>query len=575
MPPFWAQKPHPNKHSLSTLLSPSLHLEMVLYADTASELAIMTGYEDDSRERERIENTVSTLGYEMSARTPSNVEENSQMVEIEPQNMAVFAPENHQLGTASSEEQGNATNIDSNTFRALSTQILRVQIDRLRGINQQLLMTSGPSDITILSQSASVEDQSHSSVEQGRSRTLPLEAADPEEGTEPENGNDESDLSLYEELKNLYRRCHQSLPFLSLFLLHFAYQHTLGIFILVTGSLSIMGLDQRLRSQIVLKENVNTLKLFGIAAICIIDIFALACVNGDINPFRQFKMNLFLQADSFNPKSDKVAKVLFWEVIGAILVNDFIIRLLTIIVKAMVTAMTLEIWTQFMVKCQSLVKLCESSNILYRRTHTTSPDSELSRLEHETSMHDDGSSSRLSSSSPNWHVLYYRRKRKLFGIIEVVSIFIRSALAGLPWCTYYQIGSTESVADAVTFAYIFMKALVLGFQAQTIYTLIRSFVSLKLEFGTYVTEEDVVEAGSTDCSICYERMKRPVKLSCSHIFCEECVSEWLDREHSCPLCRASVRSADSSITQTNSARFPIQSRPQYLDGSTSLLPQML
>lgn len=89
---------------------------------------------------------------------------------------------------------------------------------------------------------------------------------------------------------------------------------------------------------------------------------------------------------------------------------DFIIRLFSIILKAMATAMTLEVWTQFMVKCQALVKLCGSSTAFYGRTHTTLPDSELTRLEHENDMHDDDTSARLSSSGPNWHVLYYRRK---------------------------------------------------------------------------------------------------------------------------------------------------------------------
>ena len=37
--------------------------------------------------------------------------------------------------------------------------------------------------------------------------------------------------------------------------------------------------------------------------------------------------------------------------------------------------------------------------------------------------------------------------------------------------------------------------------------------------------------------------KRAVTLSCGHIFCQGCLEEWLRRESTCPLCRASVADA--------------------------------
>lgn len=83
-----------------------------------------------------------------------------------------------------------------------------------------------------------------------------------------------------------------------------------------------------------------------------------------------------------------------------------------------------------------------------------------------------------------------------------------------------------------------------------------------LERGKFATPQEVAEAGSPDCSICYERMVRPVLLPCEHMFCGECVTEWLEREHTCPLCRL-------EIPTTN----PI---PRSLrNGHTSILPQIL
>nr|CAB3476127.1 unnamed protein product [Digitaria exilis] len=53
----------------------------------------------------------------------------------------------------------------------------------------------------------------------------------------------------------------------------------------------------------------------------------------------------------------------------------------------------------------------------------------------------------------------------------------------------------------------------------------------------------VIAAGDM-CAICQEKMHVPILLRCKHIFCEDCVSEWFERERTCPLCRALVKPAD-------------------------------
>ncbi|CAL5420475.1 unnamed protein product [Camellia sinensis] len=54
-------------------------------------------------------------------------------------------------------------------------------------------------------------------------------------------------------------------------------------------------------------------------------------------------------------------------------------------------------------------------------------------------------------------------------------------------------------------------------------------------------------------------MHAPILLRCKHIFCEDCVSEWFERERTCPLCRALVKPADLR---------------SFGDGSTSLFFQL-
>ena len=54
--------------------------------------------------------------------------------------------------------------------------------------------------------------------------------------------------------------------------------------------------------------------------------------------------------------------------------------------------------------------------------------------------------------------------------------------------------------------------------------------------------KDVAECGDC-CAICQEKYVQPIKLRCKHVFCEECVSEWFERERTCPLCRAVIKPA--------------------------------
>lgn len=80
----------------------------------------------------------------------------------------------------------------------------------------------------------------------------------------------------------------------------------------------------------------------------------------------------------------------------------------------------------------------------------------------------------------------------------------------------------------------------------------------KLFYPPHTKSMQVTAAGDL-CAICQEKMHAPVLLSCKHIFCEDCVSEWFERERTCPLCRALVKPSDLR---------------SFSDGSTSLFFQL-
>ncbi|KAF4028277.1 Ring finger domain [Phytophthora infestans] len=365
-----------------------------------------------------------------------------------------------------------------------------------------------------------------------------------------EEGEDQTAL---DELQALFRRCHNSLPFVALFLIYFAYQHATGILVFVVGTVAVMGLDQRMRAQVALKEKANSWHLLGIVAMCAIDMVAICSVDGQPNPLRHFSQILHSTTAQGSGSDSGLVSTggIFWQVLWTVLVNDFLIRLWSIVVKA------------FVAGAKSDRFQCERK---HRDDVSTNEDEAaatitIAEVEDESSTVETPLTQRVVST-----VAFYRRKRKLYGLIEMCSIFLRSLLASIPWCSFYQLCASKFMADVFTFAYVFIKGLILATQGRRIFTLARSFVTLGLEFGVYVTHDELVEAGSPDCSICYETMRQPVKLACSHMFCEECVTEWFDHERSCPLCRASVGSGPSAEESV---------KPHFLDGRTSLVPQLL
>ncbi|CEG36779.1 hypothetical protein L916_17454 [Plasmopara halstedii] len=359
---------------------------------------------------------------------------------------------------------------------------------------------------------------------------------------------DDDEQTAMDELQAIFRRCHNSLPFIALFFIYFAYQHATGILVFGVGTVAVMGLDQRLRAQVALKDKANTWHLVGIVVMCAINMVALCSVDGQRNPLPILHSDVTEGSSSRNEL--KSSGEIFWHVLWTVLVNDFLIRLWSVIVKA------------FVAGAKSDRVLCERK---YREEERTSVEQHASII---TVGEDEDERSTMVAPLAQDKVstaAFYRRKRKLYGLIEMCSIFLRSLLASIPWCSLYQVCASKFMADVFTFAYLVIKGLILAAQGRRIIILARSFKKLGLEFGVYVPHDEVVESGSPDCSICYERMRQPVKLACSHIFCEECVTEWFDHERSCPLCRATVggTSDDANV------------KPKFLDGRTSLVPQLL
>lgn len=43
------------------------------------------------------------------------------------------------------------------------------------------------------------------------------------------------------------------------------------------------------------------------------------------------------------------------------------------------------------------------------------------------------------------------------------------------------------------------------------------------------------------CHICLSELKKKVLLNCGHLFCDDCINEWLKKKYTCPICRTNIR----------------------------------
>ncbi|WAR03751.1 RNFT2-like protein [Mya arenaria] len=79
---------------------------------------------------------------------------------------------------------------------------------------------------------------------------------------------------------------------------------------------------------------------------------------------------------------------------------------------------------------------------------------------------------------------------------------------------------------------------------------------LPWKYGVEPSVEEVKSRGE-NCPICQDDYQDPIMLHCKHIFCENCVSIWFDREKTCPMCRAEIQH-ESPVWQDGSTSAHLQ-----------------
>ncbi|XP_075638624.1 uncharacterized protein LOC142610640 [Castanea sativa] len=153
----------------------------------------------------------------------------------------------------------------------------------------------------------------------------------------------------------------------------------------------------------------------------------------------------------------------------------------------------------------------------------------------------------------------YRRQGQMLTLVEYLLLLYRALLPTPVWYRFFlnkEYGSLFS--SLMTGLYLTFKLTSVVEKVQSFFSALKALSRKEVHYGAYATSEQVSAAGDM-CAICQEKMHAPILLRCKHIFCEDCVSEWFERERTCPLCRALVKPADLR---------------SFGDGSTSLFFQL-
>ena len=154
-----------------------------------------------------------------------------------------------------------------------------------------------------------------------------------------------------------------------------------------------------------------------------------------------------------------------------------------------------------------------------------------------------------------WRCLVpYKSRGKWYMLLEHIAQFYRTLLPAPRWLSFF-LSDNQGFTMGLTLSAIYtVIKLVHIFSRFTELCAALRFFFRDQYYGNSVSHSELTD---TQCPICQEEVEDPIRLHCNHVFCEGCITSWLDRHPTCPMCRARI------TTQP----------PIWRDGSTSAFVQ--
>lgn len=162
-----------------------------------------------------------------------------------------------------------------------------------------------------------------------------------------------------------------------------------------------------------------------------------------------------------------------------------------------------------------------------------------------------------------------RKRGHYYSNVELIGLLYRSLLPIHPWILfllYSKNNSTDLINEITTQeeqSYsMFPLILCIVYIIVKLNHLYTRYLELSQSICELLRDQSygipaIINDDNAVCPICQDKYSNPVQLKCKHVFCQDCVTIWLDREQTCPMCRAKVSSK----------------KPTYKDGSTGIFIQ--
>jgi hypothetical protein len=159
-------------------------------------------------------------------------------------------------------------------------------------------------------------------------------------------------------------------------------------------------------------------------------------------------------------------------------------------------------------------------------------------------------------AAPADSTVHVRRRGHLLTCAEFVSQLYRMLPPAPLWYAFYaaQAAVPALLRTGLSGAYLLIKAQHFFERAALVALAVQQCA--QRSYGSTPSAEERQEAGNC-CPICQDAYREPTKLTCGHIFCNDCLSEWFERERTCPMCRAAVGPASKKFKSFSDGRTPI------------------
>ncbi|XP_061103465.1 E3 ubiquitin-protein ligase RNFT1 isoform X2 [Conger conger] len=121
---------------------------------------------------------------------------------------------------------------------------------------------------------------------------------------------------------------------------------------------------------------------------------------------------------------------------------------------------------------------------------------------------------------------------------------VHQAIAPMPvWfrylVTYQEVDGVTGLTFGILLALVYIILKLLGLYGLWGSVQKTGGIFLNNENGAAATKSQCSDVGDV-CPICQVEFREPRVLLCQHIFCDECISLWFNREKTCPLCRTVI-----------------------------------